>query len=84
MPFRTSTVDHTFSYWFFFQIFIGMGFPYEGPAPLEALAEGCVFFNAKFDPPHNSKNTEFFKAKPTHRKVNKRFIIVFIRAFFVL
>ena len=61
-----------------FQIFIGMGFPYEGPAPLEALAEGCVFFNAKFDPPHNGKNTEFFKSKPTHRKVNKLFMITFI------
>ena len=61
-----------------FQIFIGMGFPYEGPAPLEALAEGCVFFNAKFDPPHNGKNTEFFKSKPTHRKVNELFMITFI------
>ena len=59
-----------------------MGFPYEGPAPLEALAEGCVFFNAKFDPPHNGKNTEFFKPKPTHRKVNRRFIIVFVRVLF--
>ena len=29
------------------QVFIGLGFPYEGPAPLEAIAQGCVFLNAK-------------------------------------
>lgn len=29
------------------KIFIGLGFPYEGPAPLEAIASGCVFLNAK-------------------------------------
>ena len=67
-----------------FQIFIGMGFPYEGPAPLEALAEGCVFFNAKFDPPHNGKNTEFFKSKPTHRKVERTFHDTFYQFYFVL
>ena len=30
-----------------FQVFIGLGFPYEGPAPLEAIAQGCIFLNAK-------------------------------------
>ena len=30
-----------------FQLFIGLGFPYEGPAPLEAIAQGCVFLNPK-------------------------------------
>ncbi|CAJ0603234.1 unnamed protein product [Cylicocyclus nassatus] len=29
-------------------IFMGLGFPIEGPAPLEALANGAVFINAKF------------------------------------
>ena len=29
------------------QVFIGLGFPYEGPAPLEAIAQGCIFLNAK-------------------------------------
>lgn len=52
------------------QIFIGLGFPYEGPAPLEAIANGCVFINPKFNPPHSSKNTPFFKGKPTSRKVS--------------
>ncbi len=49
-----------------------MGFPYEGPAPLEALAEGCVFFNAKLNPPHSALNTQFFEPKPTYRKVRTK------------
>ena len=61
---------------FILQIFIGLGFPYEGPAPLEAIANGAVFINPKFNPPHNSKNTKFFKGKPTERKVSKTFYIV--------
>ena len=52
-----------------FQLFVGLGFPYEGPAPLEAIAQGCIFINAKFNPPQNSENTMFFKGKPTLRKV---------------
>ena len=31
-------------YW---QVFVGLGFPYEGPAPLEAIANGCFFINPK-------------------------------------
>lgn len=34
-----------------FQLFIGLGFPYEGPAPLEAIANGAFFFNVKLVPP---------------------------------
>ena len=34
----------------FLQIFVGMGFPYEGPAPLEAIADGAVFLNPVFKP----------------------------------
>lgn len=30
-----------------FQLFVGLGFPYEGPAPLEAIANGCFFINPK-------------------------------------
>jgi len=52
------------------QLFLGLGFPYEGPAPLEAIAQGCVFINPRFDPPHNRENTPFFKGKPTLRKVS--------------
>lgn len=54
------------------KLFIGLGFPYEGPAPLEAIAQGCVFINPKFDPPHNSQNTKFFRGKPTLRKVTSQ------------
>ncbi|KAK2147200.1 hypothetical protein LSH36_564g01050 [Paralvinella palmiformis] len=54
------------------KLFIGLGFPYEGPAPLEAIAHGCVFINPKFSPPHSSQNTKFFKGKPTMRKVTSQ------------
>ena len=27
-----------------------MGFPFEGPAPLEAIMKGCYFLNAKLIP----------------------------------
>ncbi|XP_071148602.1 alpha-1,6-mannosylglycoprotein 6-beta-N-acetylglucosaminyltransferase A-like isoform X4 [Mytilus edulis] len=54
------------------KIFIGLGFPYEGPAPLEAIANGAVFINPKFNPPHSSKNTKFFKGKPTERKLTSQ------------
>lgn len=29
------------------QVFVGLGFPYEGPAPLEAIANGAAFLNPK-------------------------------------
>ncbi|XP_021366122.1 alpha-1,6-mannosylglycoprotein 6-beta-N-acetylglucosaminyltransferase A-like isoform X1 [Mizuhopecten yessoensis] len=54
------------------KIFVGLGFPYEGPAPLEAIANGCVFINPRFKPPHSSKNTPFFKGKPTQRQVTSQ------------
>lgn len=37
---------------FFFicsQVFVGLGDPFEGPAALEALANGCYFINPKVD-----------------------------------
>lgn len=49
---------------------MGLSFPYEGPAPLEAIANGCAFLNPKFTPPKSSKNTDFFKGKPTLREVS--------------
>uniref|UniRef100_A0ABI7XNV2 alpha-1,6-mannosyl-glycoprotein 6-beta-N-acetylglucosaminyltransferase n=1 Tax=Felis catus TaxID=9685 RepID=A0ABI7XNV2_FELCA len=52
------------------KLFIGFGFPYEGPAPLEAIANGCVFLQARFSPPHSSLNHEFFRGKPTSREVD--------------
>ncbi|XP_015747475.1 PREDICTED: alpha-1,6-mannosylglycoprotein 6-beta-N-acetylglucosaminyltransferase A-like [Acropora digitifera] len=59
------------------KVFIGLGFPYEGPAPLEAIAQGCIFLNAKFDPPHSRLNTLFFKGKPTLREVTLRYWFIF-------
>uniref|UniRef100_A0A3Q2PML1 alpha-1,6-mannosyl-glycoprotein 6-beta-N-acetylglucosaminyltransferase n=1 Tax=Fundulus heteroclitus TaxID=8078 RepID=A0A3Q2PML1_FUNHE len=54
------------------KLFIGFGFPYEGPAPLEAIANGCIFLQPKFHPPHSSLNHEFFRGKPTSRKVSSQ------------
>ncbi|KAK3726433.1 hypothetical protein QZH41_014937 [Actinostola sp. cb2023] len=54
------------------KVFIGLGFPYDGPAPLEAIAHGAVFLNAKLDPPHSRENTFFFKEKPTSRKLGSQ------------
>ena len=53
------------------QLFVGLSFPYEGPAPLEAIANGCAFLNPKFTPPKSSKNADFFKGKPTMREVRR-------------
>ncbi|KAG7271337.1 hypothetical protein CRUP_037286 [Coryphaenoides rupestris] len=54
------------------KLFIGMGFPYEGPAPLEAIANGCVFLQPKFSPSHSSMNHAFFRGKPTSRQVSSQ------------
>ncbi|XP_046860025.1 alpha-1,6-mannosylglycoprotein 6-beta-N-acetylglucosaminyltransferase A-like isoform X2 [Xenia sp. Carnegie-2017] len=53
-------------------IFIGLGFPYEGPAPLEAIAQGCFFINPKFKTARNRENTPFFKGKPTFRALTSQ------------
>lgn len=49
-------------------IFFGLGFPLEGPAPLEAMAHGAVFLNAKFETPKSRKNYKFLAEKPTLRE----------------
>ncbi|OCT63353.1 hypothetical protein XELAEV_180444491mg, partial [Xenopus laevis] len=54
------------------KLFVGLGFPYEGPAPLEAIANGCAFLNPKFNPPKSSRNTDFFKGKPTLRELTSQ------------
>lgn len=54
------------------KVFVGLGFPYEGPAPLEAIANGAVFLNPVFDVPKDSLNTPFFKGKPTLRKLTSQ------------
>uniref|UniRef100_H3ANT0 alpha-1,6-mannosyl-glycoprotein 6-beta-N-acetylglucosaminyltransferase n=1 Tax=Latimeria chalumnae TaxID=7897 RepID=H3ANT0_LATCH len=54
------------------KLFIGFGFPYEGPAPLEAIANGCIFLQPRFNPPRSSLNHEFFRGKPTSREVSSQ------------
>ncbi|VDO92002.1 unnamed protein product [Heligmosomoides polygyrus] len=49
-------------------IFVGLGFPFEGPAPLEALASGAVFINPRFEPSKSRRNTPFLRDKPTLRE----------------
>ena len=53
------------------RLFVGLGFPYEGPAPLEAIAQGSVFLNPKVSPPVDRTNSKFFQKKPTNRKVDR-------------
>uniref|UniRef100_UPI003AAAC4D3 alpha-1,6-mannosylglycoprotein 6-beta-N-acetylglucosaminyltransferase A-like n=1 Tax=Centroberyx gerrardi TaxID=166262 RepID=UPI003AAAC4D3 len=54
------------------KVFVGLSFPYEGPAPLEAIANGCVFLNPRLHPPQSSLNSEFFKGKPNIREVTSQ------------
>ncbi|CAN9509116.1 unnamed protein product [Ophioblennius macclurei] len=54
------------------KIFVGLGFPYEGPAPIEAISLGCVFLQPRFDPPHSSENNDFYKGKPTTRQISSQ------------
>ena len=51
------------------KVFIGLGFPYEGPAPLEGIAHGAIFLNPKFNAKQIESASKFFKDKPTKRKV---------------
>jgi mannosyl alpha-1,6-glycoprotein beta-1,6-N-acetyl-glucosaminyltransferase isozyme B len=51
------------------KVFLGLGFPLEGPAPLEALANGAIFIQPRFDPPKSRTTYKFFSEKPTMRKV---------------
>ncbi|KAM6951153.1 alpha-1,6-mannosylglycoprotein 6-beta-N-acetylglucosaminyltransferase B-like [Aplochiton taeniatus] len=54
------------------KVFVGLGFPYEGPAPLEAIALGCVFLQPRFSPPLSGLNSDFYKGKPTTRQVSSQ------------
>lgn len=53
-------------------LFIGVGFPYEGPGPLEAMSNGAVYLQPKFDKPINKLNSNFFGLKPTLRKLTSQ------------
>ncbi|KAL6101237.1 uncharacterized protein ACO6RY_08203 [Pungitius sinensis] len=54
------------------KVFVGLSFPYEGPAPLEAIANGCAFLNPRLHPPQSSLNTKFFEGKPNIREVTSQ------------
>uniref|UniRef100_A0A3P8PE75 alpha-1,6-mannosyl-glycoprotein 6-beta-N-acetylglucosaminyltransferase n=1 Tax=Astatotilapia calliptera TaxID=8154 RepID=A0A3P8PE75_ASTCA len=54
------------------KLFVGLGFPYEGPAPIEAIGMGCVFIQPRFDPPHSSASNDFYKGKPTTRQISSQ------------
>ncbi|XP_074551428.1 alpha-1,6-mannosylglycoprotein 6-beta-N-acetylglucosaminyltransferase A-like [Halichoeres trimaculatus] len=54
------------------KVFVGLSFPFEGPAPLEALANGCAFLNPRLNPPKSSLNSEFFKGKPNTRELTSQ------------
>uniref|UniRef100_A0A914V0S6 alpha-1,6-mannosyl-glycoprotein 6-beta-N-acetylglucosaminyltransferase n=1 Tax=Plectus sambesii TaxID=2011161 RepID=A0A914V0S6_9BILA len=54
------------------KIFVGLGFPYEGPAPLEAIANGAVFLNPKFVTPKGRRTEKFFAEKPTLRALTSQ------------
>ncbi|VDN39897.1 unnamed protein product [Gongylonema pulchrum] len=54
------------------KIFLGLGFPLEGPAPLEAIASGAVFINPSFRPAKSRKTYDFFREKPTLRELTSQ------------
>ncbi|XP_065179314.1 alpha-1,6-mannosylglycoprotein 6-beta-N-acetylglucosaminyltransferase A-like isoform X2 [Sycon ciliatum] len=54
------------------KLYIGMGFPYEGPGPVEALASGCSVLLGLFKPPKHSGNTPFLSGKPTRRALHSQ------------
>ncbi|CAL8301956.1 unnamed protein product [Lota lota] len=54
------------------KVFVGLGFPYEGPAPVEALALGCVFLQPRLSPPHSAHSSPFYRGKPTTREVSSQ------------
>ncbi|KAM7436456.1 hypothetical protein ABFA07_013722 [Porites harrisoni] len=54
------------------KVFVGLGDPLEGPAALEALANGCFFLNPKFDPPFDRVNHGFYAGKPMNRKITSQ------------
>lgn len=58
-------------------MFIGLGFPYEGPAPLEAIANGAIFLNPRFEPPKSRVTEKFFEEKPTLRAVRLNSLSLF-------
>lgn len=54
------------------KVLVGLGFPYESPSPLEAIAHGVIFLNVKFKIPHSKRTNPFFREKPTDRQLTSQ------------
>ncbi|XP_056873665.1 alpha-1,6-mannosylglycoprotein 6-beta-N-acetylglucosaminyltransferase B-like isoform X1 [Takifugu flavidus] len=54
------------------KVFVGLGFPYEGPAPIEAISLGCVFLQPRFSTSHSSDSNGFYSGKPTTRQISSQ------------
>ena len=54
------------------KLFVGLGYPYDGPGPFEALAEGTAFLQHRFNTPKNRENDKFFSGKPTSRAITSQ------------
>ena len=51
---------------------MGAWCPYEGPGPLEAMANGAVYIQPKYEHPESRLNTKFFANKPTLRELRSQ------------
>uniref|UniRef100_A0A7E4USP5 alpha-1,6-mannosyl-glycoprotein 6-beta-N-acetylglucosaminyltransferase n=1 Tax=Panagrellus redivivus TaxID=6233 RepID=A0A7E4USP5_PANRE len=54
------------------KVFLGLGFPVEGPAPLEAISNGAIFINHRFNESKSRMTWWFFVDKPTLRKLTSQ------------
>lgn len=43
-----------------------------GPAPLEAIANGAIFINPRFNEPKGRRTEKFFQEKPTLRELRSQ------------
>ena len=53
-------------------LFVGLGFPFIGPGPFDALAHGCTFLQPYFNSPKNRNTDPFFDGKPTMLTLNSQ------------
>ena len=53
-------------------LFVGLGLPFIGPGPLDALAHGCTFLQPSFEIPKNRDTDALFQGKPTMLTLNSQ------------
>ena len=53
-------------------LFVGLGFPFLGPGPFDALAHGCAYLQPTFKQPKNRDTDTFFTGKPTMLTLNSQ------------